>query len=73
MKKFLEKIQKLPEDERKIILWATVIILGLVIFIWYFTNIKLGPINKEQLQSDLKINELKDNLNKVPNVEMPKF
>ena len=73
MKKFLEKIQKLPEDKRKMILWATVIIIGMVFFVWYFKNIKLVPIDKEKLQSDLKLDDLKEDLNNLPKFELPKF
>ena len=73
MKKFLEKIQKLPEDKRKIILWATVVILGLVFFVWYFKNIKLVPVDKEKLQSDLKLQDLKEDLKNLPKFELPKF
>jgi hypothetical protein len=73
MKKFLEKIQNLSEDKKKIILWATVIILGLVFFICYFKNVKLAPIDKEKLQSDLKVQDLKENLNNLPKFELPKF
>jgi len=73
MKKFLEKIQKLPEDKRKIILWATVIIIGVGFFVWYFKNIKLVPVDKEKLQSDLKLQDLKEDLKNLPKFELPKF
>jgi len=73
MKKFLEKIQKLPEDKRKIILWATVIIIGVGFFVWYFKNIKLVPVDKEKLQSDLKLQYLKEDLKNLPKFELPKF
>ncbi len=71
MKKFLEKIQKLPEDKRKIILWATVIIIGVGFFVWYFKNIKLVPVDKEKLQSDLKLQDLKEDLKNLPKFELP--
>jgi hypothetical protein len=71
MKKFLEKIQKLPENERKIILWAVVVVIGLSFFVWYFKSIKLVPVDKEQLESDLKIDDLKDDLNQLPGIEIP--
>jgi hypothetical protein len=73
MKKFLEKIQNLPESQRKIILWALVILIGLSFFIWYFKNMKLAPIDQDQLKSDLKIDELQKNLENVPKLEIPKI
>jgi len=73
MEKFLEKIQNLPENRRKIILWATVVVLGLVFFIWYFKNVRLVPIDKEQMQSDLKLQDLKEDLKNLPKFEWPKF
>jgi uncharacterized membrane protein (DUF485 family) len=71
MKKFLEKIQKLPEAKKKIILWTIVVILGLVFFGWYFVNIKLAAFDKEKLQDDLKFQDLKDDLNQLPKFELP--
>ncbi|MFH1894845.1 MAG: hypothetical protein ABH813_03020 [Patescibacteria group bacterium] len=67
----LSKIQKLPEDKRKIILWAIVIIIGVGFFVWYFKNIKLTPIDQEKLQNDLKLQDLKEDLKNLPKFELP--
>ena len=47
--KFLEKIRNLPEKTRKIILWAIVIVLALIMLSWWassipekFKNIKIN-------------------------------
>ena len=72
LNKFLEKIRALPEDKRKIILWAAVIVIGLVFFAWYFKNMKLVLPDKEKLQRDLKLDDLKEDLKNVPKFEMPK-
>jgi hypothetical protein len=66
MNNFLEKIRNLPENQRKIILWATVIILGLIFLTWYFKNIKFAPLDRAKLQDDLKLQDLKDDLKKIP-------
>jgi hypothetical protein len=71
MNKFLEKIQSLPEEKRKIILWSVVIILGLSIFVFYFKTVKLTPINMSELQDDLKIQDLKEDLEQLPTFEIP--
>ena len=70
---FLEKIQKLPERTKKIILWTTVIIIGLFLFTWWVKNLeeRIKTFQKETLleqfggteikeQFEEKIEELKD-------------
>ena len=71
MKKFLEKIRSLPEARRKMILWATVIIIGLGLFAWYFRNMKSVFSNQINLQDNLKLQDLKDNLKNLPEVKSP--
>ncbi len=36
--KFLKKIQKLPIEKRKMIVWAVVVALGIMLFIWWLIN-----------------------------------
>ena len=36
--KFLEKIQKLSLEKRKMIVWIIVAVLGLILFIWWLIN-----------------------------------
>lgn len=74
MKELLEKIRKLPESQRKIILWASVIIIALVIFVLYFKNMKLLFPSQGGLQESLKLDELKKDIIKNTqeiNLEMP--
>lgn len=40
MDNFLKKIQDLPVERKKIILWTIVAILGIILFSWWFKNFK---------------------------------
>jgi hypothetical protein len=40
MANFLKRIQDLPQDRKKIILWSIVAILALFLFSWWFKNFK---------------------------------
>jgi hypothetical protein len=66
MKNFLEKIKKLPEGRRKMILWSAVIIIGLGLFVWYFKNMKSVFFNQGNLQDNLKLQDLKEDLKNLP-------
>ena len=51
----LEKVQKLPEKTKKVILWTTVIIIGLFLFIWWAKNLeeRIKIFQKETLLEPL--------------------
>lgn len=70
---FLEKIQNLPEQKRKVILWAVVVILGIGLLTFYIKNIqqKFKNIGKEELQKQLRLPELQEKLRQVPKFEIP--
>lgn len=61
----IEKIQKLPESKRKIILWTIVVVIGLTLLFFWAKKVqnKFGSFEKEKIQEDLKL----------PNLEMPDF
>lgn len=51
IKNYLEKLQSLPEEKKKIILWAIVIVIGLIMAIFWFkmTKERLEKINNEEI------------------------
>lgn len=71
----LEKIRNLPEGKRKAILWSVVILIGSLLLFFYAKNIrqKISEFRGEDLEKQLKIPELKEELNKLPKVELPKL
>lgn len=73
--KFLEKLQKLPEGQRKIILWSVTIIIGLLFFVFYFQNLKLRlkNIREEEIREQLKIPEFQEKLKELPKIEIPEI
>ena len=62
--KILNKLQALPEKEKKIILWSIVIVMVVILFIFYIQNIKkkLESIRGEDIGQELQIPELKEQL-----------
>ena len=64
MKEFLAKIQNLPEKKRKIILWAIIVALGIMLFIFYINNIshKIKNFQGEKFLENLKIPSLQQNI-----------
>lgn len=65
---FLEKIRRLPEGQRKLILWAAVIILALILFILWVRNVreKLRGFGQEGFREQFQPPEF-------PKIEMPKI
>ena len=72
---FIKKIQNLPENKRKIIRWAIVIIIALGLFFWWIqiTKKSLSSFGKEGIKKWLGIPQLQERLNNIPKTEMPKF
>ena len=72
---FLHKLQNLPEQKRKIILWIAVIVVGILFFTFYIKNVqqRLKSFKAEELQQGLKIPELQEELKELPKFEMPKL
>ena len=75
MASFLEKIQKRPESERKIIFWVLVIIFGILFFGGWLLALKenLKGINQNKLRQELRISDLEKQLKELPKVELPKI
>jgi len=40
MANFLKKIQDLPQERKKIILWSIVAVLAVILFSWWYKNFK---------------------------------
>ena len=51
IKAFVEKLQGLPENKKKIILWATMVVVGLILGLIFFSviNKRLKSINQEEM------------------------
>ncbi len=66
----LGKLQKLPQKTRQIILWVTVIIIGLALLGWWFNNFqqKLKSFKRKELKEQFQLPEIE-----IPNIEMPQI
>ena len=71
MMDFLKKIQNQPEHIRKIILWAIVIIVALILGSWwiYSSYWKIKKFPKEEFINPVK----KEFFNGVKELELPQF
>lgn len=65
----LNKLRKQPENIRKLILWITIIILGLVLAVWWIYSSYQGI---KKLQAEKIIEELNlPDLEELPKIEVP--
>jgi len=75
-KSFLEKIQKLPLEIRKIILWSVIIILGIML-VWAWTknfSKRLQDFQIKETKEQLKFPDLRKEIEKgLPNLEVPEL
>jgi len=65
---FLQKLQNRSERERKIILWATVAIIGVISLSFLFDSFKkrLEDFKTEELKEDLEIPSLEEEFENLP-------
>ena len=65
---FFQKLQNRPERERKIILWATVAISGVILVSFLFDNFKkrLEDFKTEEFKEDLEIPSLEEEFENLP-------
>lgn len=70
---FIKKLQLKPEHVKKRILWTVVIIFGVVFAVFWLLNAKknLKEIQYRRLFEGFNINQMKENLNKIPNFDAP--
>lgn len=75
MRNLLLKIQKLPESKRKIILWVIIAVLALALLSVYVKNAqkRLGDVDLGEIKRELQPASLKEELEKLPKIEMPKI
>lgn len=72
---FLKKLQNLPESKRKMILWLTIAVIALAMFIFWFKVFQeqVKALQFEDIKEELNFPSLKDELKDLPKIEMPKF
>ncbi len=72
MKSFFTKLQNLPEQKRKIILWSTIIIIGIILFVFYAKNInqKIKNFPRQEFIEKLKIPSLGKEIKNISNPEL---
>jgi hypothetical protein len=68
---FLEKIQNLPEAKKKVILWVSMGAIAFLFFYFYikYFSAKLNHFNAEDFKEGLKIDELKKDLENLPDIQ----
>lgn len=67
----LKKIQEKPEDERRIIFWILVVVIGLILSgIWLaLVKQRLVNLNQGRLRQELRLPELEKQINDLPKLE----
>lgn len=67
----IQKVQSLPEQKRKQILWVLIIIVGIIFFFFYLKNVqeKLKTFQIEKTGEDLQLSPLKDELKNLLEIE----
>ena len=72
---FLEKIQNLPEEKRRIIFWAALIIIGLAVIGLFAKRIQKSAdnFNMVDINRDFQVDVLREEMGKieVPDFKMP--
>lgn len=72
---FLQKLQNQSERKKKVILWTTVIIMGLGFFALFVKNAqkRMENFQKEKIIKELQLPKLQEEFKNLPGFEMPKI
>ncbi len=72
---FLEKIQNLSSGKKKIILWATVVVFGAGLCLFWTLNVKkaIADFQTEEIRRGMERGKesIKNDLRVVPKIEIP--
>ena len=63
--KALKKLQELPRNARKVILWSAVVVLGFCLLVWWFNNFQKSTANFQGGEFIEKLN--------LPEIKMPQL
>lgn len=71
----MKKIQNLPEQTRKIILWSVTIALGLGLFALYAKNVqeKLKSFEFKKTKEKLSLPSFREEFEKLKKIDFPKI
>ncbi len=75
VREFLKKIQNKPENVRKKILWAIIIIIGLLLSVFWIIKVKksINEFQKENFIKNFNFEDLNEQIKNLPPVEIPKI
>ncbi len=73
--KFIERIQNLPEEKRKVIFWLVVIIIGISLFLGWIKSLemKIKSFRTEKIKEELQLPKLEEELKSLPKFEVPEI
>jgi len=73
--KFVKKLQNQPEHIKKVILWTTIIVIGLGLIFWWIINVEksIKEFQKEKLIEGLNLPRLEEEIKDFPSIEIPKL
>ena len=71
----LQKLQNQPENIRKIILWAIVLLVGFLLMIWWGKSFqqRMKSFKEGGFQKELKLPSFNKELKELPKLEIPKI
>ena len=72
---FLKKLRGQPENVKKIVLWSTVVLVGLTLFIFWLnsTKARLRNFQKDNILKDIGVPNLKKEIENIPPIEFPEI
>jgi flagellar basal body-associated protein FliL len=64
---FLERLKKLPEGQKKIIIWIIIIILAIGLFYWSYQNFKNGfaKIKQQSIEEQFNARDIQEHSPKI--------
>ena len=73
--KFLGNLRKLPEGNRKTILWVIITVLALIFLVFWLNSLRtrLKNFQSEVFLNDIGVSKLQEEIGSFPKIEFPKI
>ena len=73
MEEYIKKLRGLPEEKKKLILWGSTILIGILLMVWWIPRVgnQIQDLQESDFREEFAIPELEKRLQDIPDITFP--